>query len=110
MKQLDKYDKPPAPDHLSPEMQEFWQTVFQRQRLQVFQVHMLQTACEAFDRAEAARKIIERDGMTFTDRFGQPRARPEANIEAVSRAQFQKLVISCGVFDRFFLSERKRVT
>lgn len=103
----DKYDQPRPPAHLSTEMQEFWQAVFHRLRLQEFQVHLFQKACEAHDRADAARKILDEEGLTFSDRFGQPRARPEANIEVLSRAQFQKLLTDCGVHDSFFIHERK---
>jgi len=102
-----KYDKPEPPSHLSPEMQEFWRAVFQRIRIQEFQVHLFQKACEAHDRAEAARKILDREGLTFSDRFNQPRARPEVNIEVLSRAQFQKLLTDCGVHDCFFQHERR---
>ena len=104
----EKYDKPPAPAHLSAQMKFFWEAVFERQRLQMFQMHLLEKACESFDRAEAARKILEREGLTFTDRFGQPRARPEANIEAVARGQFEKLIHSCGLNDSYFVRSREK--
>jgi P27 family predicted phage terminase small subunit len=101
-----EYDQPPPPDHLSAEMKLFWETIFAKQRLQIHHIPLFQKAVESYDRAEAARKIIEAEGMTFKDRFGQPRARPEANIEAVARAQFHKLISDCGLFDSFFIRDR----
>jgi P27 family predicted phage terminase small subunit len=103
-----EYDLPPPPDHLSAEMKLFWETIFAKQRLQVYAVPLFQKACEAYDRAEAARKILDTDGLTFKDRFGQPRARPECNIEAVARAQFQKLIDDCGLFETFFIRDREK--
>ena len=35
---------------------------------------------EAQDLAEKCRKILDKEGLTYTDRFGAPRARPEAKI------------------------------
>ena len=35
---------------------------------------LLRAAAEAWDELQAAREAIARDGMTYTDRFGAPRA------------------------------------
>jgi hypothetical protein len=35
---------------------------------------------EAQDLAEKCRKILDKEGLTYTDRFGAPRARPEAKM------------------------------
>ena len=37
---------------------------------------LLETALIAFDRMESARKLIEGEGMTFRDRWGQAKAHP----------------------------------
>ena len=34
-----------------------------------------------WDRAEQAREVLDRQGVTYNDRFGQPRTRPEVAIE-----------------------------
>ena len=48
---------------------------------------VLTTAAEAFDRMKKAEDIIEREGMTVSDRFGQPKAHPAVIIERDSRGQ-----------------------
>ena len=48
---------------------------------------LLRAACEAFQRAQEARKLIDRDGAVIIDRFGQPKPHPAVNIERDSRAQ-----------------------
>jgi hypothetical protein len=35
---------------------------------------------EAQDLAEKCRKILDKEGLTYTDRLGAPQARPEAKI------------------------------
>jgi hypothetical protein len=53
---------------------------------------LLLLAGEAFDRATAAREAIDTHGMTYIDRFGAPRTRPEVRIENDSRLAFARLV------------------
>jgi phage terminase small subunit len=47
---------------------------------------------QAWDRAEDARIALAEHGTTFTDRFGQPRARPEVAIERDARIAFARLL------------------
>ena len=54
-------------------------------------------ACEAHDRGEQAREAIAKFGMTYEDRFGAPRARPECSIERDSRLAFARLVRELGL-------------
>jgi P27 family predicted phage terminase small subunit len=49
---------------------------------------ILQAALEAYDRAQAARKTIDADGMTVTDKFGQVKPHPLLANERDSRAAF----------------------
>jgi hypothetical protein len=53
---------------------------------------LLTLAGEAWDRAVAAREAIGKHGITYEDRFGAPRARPEIAIERDSRIAFARLV------------------
>lgn len=55
-------------------------------------LRLLRLACEAWDRAEQARKVLRRRGLTYRDRFDQPRARPEVAIERDSRMAFARLL------------------
>jgi P27 family predicted phage terminase small subunit len=47
---------------------------------------LLAAACEARDRADAAREAIAKAGMTFTDSKGNPRPHPLLAVERDSRA------------------------
>jgi hypothetical protein len=55
-------------------------------------VRLLQLAGEAWDRAEQAREALAEHGVTFLDRFGSPRARPEVAIERDARIAFARLL------------------
>ena len=85
--------KPPdPPPYLSKQMKAFWSGVFELKNLQPYQILILAKACEAFDRGEQARRILKREGLTYEDRFKQPRSRPEVAIERDSKALFAKLL------------------
>jgi P27 family predicted phage terminase small subunit len=47
---------------------------------------ILRTGLEAFDRMRQAQEILSNQGMTTTDRFGQPKAHPMTTVERDSRA------------------------
>jgi len=72
---------PNAPKHLRKESSEFFKHVMRDYDLDEHHVILLTKACEAPDRVEEARAAIKTHGMTYTDRFGTPRARPEIAIE-----------------------------
>jgi phage terminase small subunit len=55
-------------------------------------IQLLTLAAEAWDRGQQAREIIDSDGMTYTDRFGRPKPRPEVAIERDSRTSFARLL------------------
>ncbi len=83
---------PSAPSHLSAATKKWWKSVVNDYALQPHHLRLLQMAGESWDRAQAARKVIGRDGLTYTDRFGAPRPRPEIAIERDSRTAFARLV------------------
>jgi phage terminase small subunit len=84
--------RPNPPRHLSKKMKMFWISVFERRNLQLHETVIFLKACEAHDRAEQARRILKRKGLTYEDRFSQPRSRPEVAIERDSRGAFAKLL------------------
>jgi P27 family predicted phage terminase small subunit len=51
-------------------------------------MQILSTGLEAFDRMKQCQAAIGRDGMTITDRFGQPKAHPLLAAERDARAQY----------------------
>jgi P27 family predicted phage terminase small subunit len=62
-------------------------------------VKLVILAAEALDRAATARRQIGREGITYTDRFGAPRAHPAVAVERDARAAFSRLVAQLGLDD-----------
>ncbi len=62
-------------------------------------IKLVLLAAEALDRAATARRIIQREGVTYTDRFDAPRAHPAVAIERDARAAFSRLVAQLGLDD-----------
>lgn len=85
------------PGHLRAATRRWFAAVVSDYDLDPHHVRLLTLAAEAWDRGQAAREIIDRDGMTFTDRFGQPKARPEIAIERDSRIGFARLIRELGL-------------
>lgn len=65
--------------------------VVKKHRLTEPQRHILTLAGEAWDRSAQARRVLERNGLVFLDRFGQPRPRPELAIEKDAKLLFARL-------------------
>ena len=85
------------PKHLCADTAAWFATVIKEYELDSHHVRLLTKACEAWDRSEQAREAIAKLGMTFEDRFGSPRARPECAIERDSRLAFARLVRELGL-------------
>lgn len=81
-----------APAHLRPATRRWWASVVAGYELEAHHERLLTLACEAFDRCEQAREVLDTDGVTFLDRFGTPRAHPCVAIERDSRLAFARLV------------------
>lgn len=60
--------------------------------LDAHHVRLLQLAAESWDRGQQAREALGKHGITFTDRFGAPHARPEVAIERDARIAFARLL------------------
>ena len=86
-----------APEHLSLEARKWWCHVHEGWDLEEHHSMVLTSACEAFDRCNEAKAIIDEKGITYTDRFKQPKARPEVAVERDSRLQFVRLVRELGL-------------
>ena len=69
---------------------------------------LLTLASEAWDRAEEARKAVQRHGLTYDTRLGEPRARPEVAIERDARLGFARLLRELDL-DMELPSEGRRV-
>ena len=85
------------PEHLSKHAKGFWRWANNEYQLTEDDLHLLTMACEALDRCIQARKLLKKRGLTYTDRFGQPKSRPEIAIERDSRLAFARLVKQLGL-------------
>lgn len=74
------------PAHLVEETRDWWLAI--APRLEPHQLRILTCAAEAWDLKEAAQQVLAKFGLSYTDRKGQIRARPEAAIARDSRAAF----------------------
>ena len=81
-----------APKHLQPATRDWWVKVNEDFSLEDHHRRLLTLSGEAFDRCQQAREALAKHGMTFEDRFGSPRARPEIGIERDSRLAFARLL------------------
>jgi phage terminase small subunit len=84
--------RPRPPAHLQPTTAQWFNEVIAAYQLETHHVRLLQMACESWDRCQQAREVLDRDGLTFTDRLGNPRARAECAVERDSRIAFSRLL------------------
>lgn len=78
------------PEHLSPAAAGWWACAVLANRLGERERLLLTAAAESWDRANAARRIVDAEGEVTFDRFGQPRAHPAVAVERDARAAFAK--------------------
>ena len=85
-------NKPKAPPHLKPPTKRWFNHVVAEWSLEQHHVRLLIVAAETWDRLTEAREAIADKGLTFKDRFGTPRARPEVAIERDCKIAFMRLI------------------
>lgn len=83
---------PRAPLHLREETRRWWRSVVKEWDLETHEQMLLTAAAETWDRVQEAREAIDADGMTYVDRFGQPKPRPEVSIERLQKLAFARLM------------------
>ncbi|TGP50319.1 hypothetical protein EN873_24410 [bacterium M00.F.Ca.ET.230.01.1.1] len=88
----DGVNAPKPPANLRPATKKWFRSVTEDFALEAHHVRLLTLAAEAYDHAQTAREIIDRDGLTFLDRFGQPKERPECGILQNARIAFARLI------------------
>ncbi|MBS3649670.1 hypothetical protein KEU06_13740 [Pseudaminobacter sp. 19-2017] len=81
-----------VPKHLRKSTQTWVKSVVSDFEMEEHHFKLLLAAAESWDRVCAAREVIDRDGMTYTDRFGQPKARPEIGIERDNKVLLARLL------------------
>ena len=95
MKQQQSTPKPPA--HLAAATRKWFAGVVADYDLDDHHLRLLTLAGESWDRGQQARVILAKEGLTFVDRLGTPRARPEVGIERDSRISFARLLRELGL-------------
>lgn len=85
------------PKHLRTDTAAWFRSVICDYEFESHHLKLLIKACESWDRSEQAREALATHGMTYQDRFGAPRARPEVAIERDSRLAFARLVRELGL-------------
>lgn len=81
-----------APQHLSDDAAAWWREVNREFELEAHHLRLLTLAAEAWDRTRAAGDVIAKEGLTYEDRFGCPKARPEVAIQRDSTIAFARLL------------------
>src|SRR5439155_9478920 len=82
-----------APGHLEPSTRRWFESVLADYDVEPHHVRLLQLACEAWDRGQAARRALAAaKEMVYSDRFGSVRPRPEIAIERDARLAFARLL------------------
>ena len=83
---------PPPPAHLSAAMQTWWKQVLADYDLDPHHLHLLEAACDAWDRMVQARETLREEGLTVATKDGGRKRHPCADIERDSRLAFARLV------------------
>ena len=87
---MEHQQNPPA--HLCPETAQWWRSVMAEYALEPHHIRLLTLACEAYDSAQQAREVLQREGKIFIDRFDQPKPRPEVAIQRDSAIGFARML------------------
>jgi hypothetical protein len=83
---------PAIPTYLSKTTRQWCRGILTAWELEEHHLKILYGAGKAWDRAAEARTAIDRLGLTFEDRFGQVRPRPEVQMERDSMTLFARLM------------------
>jgi phage terminase small subunit len=90
---LPKAPKPPRPPaRLSPAMRAWWNQTVRTFVLERHHLLLLEGACRSWDLAQRARAVLDREGLTYLDRWRQPRVRAEVQVEHQAKIAFARLL------------------
>ena len=87
------------PQHLKPPARRWWSSVVADYQLEPHHIRLLTLAAEAWDVCTKSREALAEHGLTFTDRFGCPKPRPEVAIERDSRLGFARMLRELALDD-----------
>ena len=92
-----KQAKVKAPPHLRPATKRWFEGVAADYVLESHHLLLLELAARSWDRAEEARKLLDAEGLTVTDRYGQTKPHPAVGVEKDSQLRFARLVRELGL-------------
>ena len=81
-----------APKHLRAATRKWFESMLADYELEPYHVRLVQLAAEAWDRCQEAPEAIKKHGMTFENKHGETKIRPEAVVEKDSRIAFGRLI------------------
>ena len=85
------------PRHLSEAMRTWVSSIADRYEIESQHFKILVLAAEAWDRCESARAVLTKQGVSYIDRFGAPRSRPEVAVERDSRIAFVRCLAALAL-------------
>jgi P27 family predicted phage terminase small subunit len=90
--------RPKAPAHLSAAAKKWWAALTDLYEFESpDSVMTLECVMECFDRATAARQMVEKDGAVVKDRFGQLKAHPATVIERDAKMAMLRALRALGL-------------
>src|SRR5262245_6345281 len=99
---------PIAPAGLSPEARRLWRRVVTRWELHQGELFVLSQACECLDALRRSEAIVAKEGQTFMDARGLPKAHPAALLARDLRSQLAKLVKQLKLEDEIQLRAKRK--
>src|SRR5262245_61418996 len=88
---------PAAPAGYTPAAKRLWTDVVSSWQIDPAALTILAVGCEELMRKDAARAIVDREGMALSDRFGQSRAHPMLAVERDARAGLLRALKQLGL-------------
>ena len=85
------------PGHLKRSTRQWIHGLMAEYELEDHHLRLLILAAESWDRCCQAREMIEAEGLTVADRFGQLRPHPAVAIERDSRIAFARMLRETGL-------------
>jgi P27 family predicted phage terminase small subunit len=80
-----------APPHLEPGTRKFYSLIMRSYVLEPHHEKLLRLLCEAYDRSQQARRILDKEGLVVSHEKLGPRPHPAISIERDSAARVARL-------------------
>ena len=81
-----------APAHLTRATKRWFKDIAASYELQSHHLRLLEMAAQSWDEYETARAAVAEHGLTYVDRYGQSKERPEVGTARQARISFARLL------------------